>query len=521
MRDLGKAGEEFFSGWCAISGMVANKAVSDKNGWDLLVEIDPGHNTLDPLSLHEGIVETKVQIKATDGSSKSVQVELSNLKKMSTTPLPTFYVLVEFNNTDAPTAAYLYHVDKVLIEKVLKRIAVLTSTNKKVKLNERSMTLKFSESILPFTATRLREMMISIIGRSSLSYIEEKSKNLKTVGFEQGAHKLDFSIKGDAQLERLIDMSLGAKGSIDINNVHGSSLRFGIPTDLPQFNSDTAVLEMTNVIPHSSGSLKFKDSTSGRSLVFSADLYLGMLNSWIPDDLKKVRVESKLFEIQLIGLGKTLKFTAHFDFIKDFDITEGLQLFKLLDMFVNPNGVLITLSFPEVTTTISLHQAKGFSDCSHVIEAMEQVLKIKKHFDFYDPVSMSLSELEKLQPKLAELSVLIDGAIIEISVSLSVDVRLEVGTEVDCLYVAAIHLGPCIFAELLLINGKISQHESERHAISIKKVKSLYRTTIKSISIEKATLKEELKSVSEAYESKCTSIDLVPCFFTDFLDAES
>ena len=72
-----------------------------------------------------------------------------------------------------------------------------------------------------------------------------------------------------------------------------------------------------------------------------------------------------------------------------------------------------------------------------------------------------------------------------------------------------------------MINGKISQHESERHAISIKKVKSLYRTTIKSISIEKATLKEELKSVSEAYESKCTSIDLVPCFFTDFLDAES
>lgn len=520
MRDLGKAGEDFFSGWCAISGMVANKAVSDRNGWDLLVEIDPELNNLDPLSLHEGIVETKIQVKATDGSSKSVKVELSNLKKMATSPLPTFYVLVEFSNTDAPTAAYLYHVDKALIEKVLKRIAVLTSTNKKVKLNEKTMTLKFSESILPFTATRLKEMMVSIIGKSSLSYVAEKSKSLKSAGFENGAHKFDFSIIGDTQLKRLIDMSLGAKGSIDVNDVHGSSLRFGIATDLPQFNSGTAILEMTNVIPHSSGSIKFKDSVSGKSLVFSADLYMGMLNSWIPDDLKKVRMESKLFEIQLISLGKTLKFIAHFDLIKNFDITEGLQLFKLLDMFANPNNVQMIFSFPKITTTTNLHQAKNFSDCSHVIEAMEQALKIKKHFDFYEPTFMSLRELEKVKSKLAEISVLIDGAIKEISVCLPVDVRVDVDTEVDCLYVSAIHLGPCIFAELLLINGMVSQYESERHAISIKKVKSLYQTTIKSTSAERAALKEELVSASEAYEGQCTSINLVPCFFTDFLDVE-
>lgn len=521
MRDLGKAGEDFFSGWCAISGMTANKAVSDRNGWDLFVEIDPGLNTLDPLSLHEGQVETKVQIKATDGNKKAVQVELSNLQKMATTPLPTFYVLIEYSNTDAPTAGYLLHVDKLLIEKILKRIAELTHANKKVKLNDKMMTLKFSESILPFTATRLKEMMVSIIGRSSLSYIAEKSKTLKTAGFEQGAHKLDFSIKGSDQLRRLIDMSLGEKGSIDINNVHGSSLRFGIATDLPHFSSDTAVLELTNVIPHASGLLKFKDSINGRSLTFPADLYMGIMNLWLPDELKKVRMKSNLFEVQLIAQGKTLKFLAHLNLVKNFDITEGLQTLKLINMFANPNNVRLTFDFPGIKTHLDLHQMKGFSDCSDAIELIEIVLKIKKHFEFYESIFTSLNELEESQSKLVELNIVIDRTLDEMSISLPMDVSAEVDTEVDCLYVVATCLGSYIFAELILIQGIVYQHESEISCISITDIQSLYRTTIESVSSEKADLKEELMSAAKAYNSPRTCINLVPHFLSDFLGTES
>ena len=214
MRDLGKAGEDFFSGLCAISGMTANKAVSDRNGWDLYVEIDEENMFLDAMSLHEGQVETKIQVKTTDGKNKFVDVELSNLKKMVTTPVPAFYVLIGYEGGESPAAAYLYHVDKELIDRVLKKIASLVAVNPKVKLNKRTMRLNFTQSITPLKGSRLREMMVSMIGGKSLKYIEQKTKYLESSGFEQGAHKLSFSIQGDDQLKQFIDMSLGFKGSL-------------------------------------------------------------------------------------------------------------------------------------------------------------------------------------------------------------------------------------------------------------------------------------------------------------------
>lgn len=520
MRDLGKAGEDFFSGLCAISGMTANKAVSDRNGWDLYVEIDEENMFLDAMSLHEGQVETKIQVKTTDGKNKFVDVELSNLKKMVTTPVPAFYVLIGYEGGESPAAAYLYHVDKELIDRVLKKIASLVAVNPKVKLNKRTMRLNFTQSITPLKGSRLREMMVSMIGGKSLKYIEQKTKYLESSGFEQGAHKLSFSIQGDDQLKQFIDMSLGFKGSLDVNNVHGSALRFGIATALPFFTSESAILEITDVIPDASGSLIFKNLSNGHSLKFSTDLYRGMLNQWISSDLRKFRMSSSLFEIQVFNNGKRLKFLAHPQLIKNYDITEGLKLFKLIQMFRSSTHVRLALEFPGCSTCINLNPTSDFSDCSFVIEAIEKFLTIKKHFDFYEPVFISLGELEKAQHRLVEMGLIIAGAVSKVSLELPDKVSIDVGVEADCFHVVAVNLGGYIFAELMLLSGIVEKYDSGRHSVAVKKMESLYRTVINAEKVEIGILEKDVLSVVDSYRNVNLSINLAPFFFSELLSSE-
>lgn len=477
MRDLGKAGEKFFSAWCAAAGMTANSSETDRNGWDVLVEIEDPSEGYDPLSMHEGLFETKIQIKSTDGTKRTIDVELSNLKKMATSTLASFYILLEFNGGESPTKAYLIHVNHSLSEKILKRVSELKSKDKNVKLNKKNMRLNFTEEILPLSAIKLKEMILAHIGPSQSTYTEKKIKHLNSVGFESGKYQFQFDIAGDEQLRKLIDISLGKNETVEVHNIFSSSLRFGTISERSELRSDTAIFAMPDIVPSETGSLVFRNKLTGRTLTFATDLYRSPFSSWVPESFRKARMVSKCFELYIGSPRKSFNITINTHRLEEFCVEEALKMFKLMQMFSSPENIRITFNFNDFTSNINVHTGESFPDCSTEIGLLEKATTLKKHFELDEPLKLTNSELAKISRQLLALDLIISNKLDVVRISFVLDESIEFGTEIDCICLCYFQIGGYALIEIMLFTGTIFNSDDEKYAIIPTQKASIYKTT--------------------------------------------
>lgn len=513
MRDLGTAGEKYFGVLCAGAGMAANKSETDINGWDLFVEIDKSSNAFDRLSMHEGLIETKVQVKSTDGDSKSVDVELSNLKKMATSSLPCFYVLLEFGGGDVPLKGYLRHFDNDLINKTLHRISDEYAKDPKVKLNKKKMRLNFQDEIKPLSASTVKEMLTQHIGSSYLDYIEKKSEYLKTVGFEDGTHRIKFTIVGDEKLSKLIDISLGKKNSIEVHEIHGSSLRFGILSERKDLTSDTAILTMPDVTPTDRGFVSFKDKSNGRTLKFPVDVYSSPLNSWIPKHLRKIRMDGKLFDFNILDQAKSFNISMNIHLLETFEVEESVRLFKLTHMLARPQNIDLTFEFQGSSTTARLNSGEGFPEQSHAIEALEKIVKIKQYFEVDTPLHFSSTDINNARNKLKKLIHIVEGAPEIFRLNFSSETEINSSTELECFHILSFQVGRYVFLELALFAGNAEKGQDDKYNLTPTSRNSFYRTMFEA-GVDLKTLEQEITKIIDDYDSPRLVMNFVPGFFT-------
>ncbi|WP_053121994.1 hypothetical protein [Pseudomonas sp. P1.31] len=513
MRDLGTAGEKYFGVLCAAAGMAANKSETDVNGWDLFVEIDDSTNGFDRASMHEGVIETKIQVKSTDGDRKSVDVELSNLKKMATSALPCFYVLLEFDGGDIPVRAYLRHFDNQLIQKTLRRVSDEHAKDPNVKLNKKKMRINFPDPVSPLSASIIKKMIMSHIGSSHFDYLQQKREYLKSVGFEEGSHRIKFSIIGDEKLQQLIDISLGKKQAIEIGEVHGSSLRFGVSSKRSELTSDTAVLTMPDVAPTEKGFLSFRDKSNGRNLKFPVDLYSSAFDSWIPDHFRKIRMDGRLFELYILNYGKSFNISINVHLLEHFEVEEALKMFKLTHMLSKPKNIELTFNFQNTSSTAHLNAGDGFRDQSSTIDAFEKIIKIKNYFDIDAPLHFSASDIETIHPKLNKLICVAEGAPKIFIVNFSSTDEIDAETELECFHIISFPLGRYVFLELVLFAGKAEKDLDCQYNIKPTEKTSFYKTMLNSSSIDRTIPEKEITEIIDSYESSRLVINFVPAFF--------
>ncbi len=146
-RNLGNLGEGYFNKLCNGIGLICNDSQShDAAGWDFIVSF-PHHPNAEVLADNAPpLIECKVQVKATDGLSKKVQITLSNLMKLCTSHLPAFIFFAEFNGHEDPDDVYLVHVDEILIKKTLKRARQNGVSKNRKKLNNTKVLISYNES---------------------------------------------------------------------------------------------------------------------------------------------------------------------------------------------------------------------------------------------------------------------------------------------------------------------------------------------------------------------------------------
>jgi hypothetical protein len=522
-RNIGGGGEHFFKAWCNMVGIVANSSDSDMNGWDLFIEIDRPGNICSPLTVHQGNMEAKVQIKATDGRKKSVDVELSNLWKMSTTLLPAFYILIEFDSKELPVKAYVRHVDKDLVVQVLGRVTKLVAKDSKVKLNKKKMRVNFKEEFSVQDLSTLKALLDKYMGSSSSQYSEKKKEYLEQAGFEGGGYKISFTIADMEQLEKFTDASLGKNVDVQVKGMHGSLVRFGLSTHIPSLSASNAVLSLLKVLPDDVGKVAVRDRSTGKSLVFDADFYRGAVNRFLPEGQQKIRVDAKFFEIFMRYGNQSINITMTVEIAQSYCVDDLLKVFSLFEWLREPNGLEMSLNFFGTRLPFILKENESPKSFAIGVSMLKDIVELKNYFELSQPLVVTLFEIESRIDYVSDFIQRFANSKRSMCLSFDLEGDFVLG-DVNCFYVAFLRIGQYLFVELISLVGALVEDKmptGSRLKVESETKISLYKTVVEFDEKVLGVLKEDICAAMDSYESELPGINFTPLFFDMNFDSKN
>lgn len=398
-RKVGNLGQEDFNKLCSASGLICNNSYNnDSAGWDSIVEfpLNNGINLLN--SLEDQPIQCFVQIKATDGEKKSVQVKLSNMKRFCDSPLPCFFFFASYNGELNPVATYLVHINETIMFDVLKRIRE-NDVGKKRPLHKLTYTLSYTdEDVISFSdVTSLKKAIEKQVPLGIKQYSKNKISLLENLGYEDTHYSLKFKVATKEDYHSLVKASLGYKHKINIKDIKGWDTRFNVKLALEQFTSDEAIIEISSVDAFTTGQVIFKDDKEDVS--FECKYYASPIAFNAPKEFASFRINNHLFDMQ-VGVKNhetKMSFASYDEKFDIYDLIDMLLLMKILNdplgslkvVFINNKGVETSLAASNNT----FHN----SDVANHIKKLEQsalaLMQIANYFRISKSCKLSINEL--------------------------------------------------------------------------------------------------------------------------------
>lgn len=317
VRDLGSEGERAFAGWCDNAGFSCNSSKEkDKYGWDFIVEFPTESSSLTPIDSLPPPIECKVQVKSTQCDRKGEQIKVSSLYRLVKYSNPSFICFIEYGDDHYPVAGYLVHIDKFLIDKVLKRVRELEKAGKGEKLHKSKITVKYydQDRLASLDGEGVRRKILEYIPSGMSCYISEKSEYLENAGAPTVKLNAVFDIKN---LSDIVDVSLGLKDSVEIREVTAYHKRFGIDFEYPDMSTkEGAILSMPDIKPVRVCKLVVREDEYSPGIEFKADVFFSAFAASMGDSFKKARVVTDICEflISTDGFSGELKFEIDSDY---------------------------------------------------------------------------------------------------------------------------------------------------------------------------------------------------------------
>ncbi|MPQ67796.1 MULTISPECIES: hypothetical protein [unclassified Pseudomonas] len=406
--DLGLMGESVFTTMCAGAGLTPNKSgTSDATGWDYVVEF-PIPAKRGALDMHISPCECKVQVKSTNSRGKRVSLKLSNLHRLVVSPVPTFVVFFEFDGREFPSNAYLLHVDEGLITKALKRVRAEGS---EAKLNRLTMVVRFDEShrLTSVTGQALKSKIMEYIGLDLPNYVASKANHLKSAGFEDGFAKVTFGINNE-DLEAFADAAIGLKTIAKLQSFRSVYSRFGIQDDVPFADFEVGSLELTEVVPHSTGTLRFRQHAFAPCVAFSIKLYTSPFSNHPNPRLSRSRIAGEFFD--LFFSKASTEFSLHIEPGQRKPISKLKQALSLMELLTVPKRKILCEFERSDGQTAEFSFETGMNEYEYrpdFLEDAEQAEKLAGLYGLGDEVSISPHDLRVFGPAINWFIKLLDG----------------------------------------------------------------------------------------------------------------
>lgn len=516
-RDLGDLGELVLQAWCAEIGITANKPTKDKYGWDFYLEF-PQQIDLTTEFVHKAPAECKVQVKATDKRNRGIAIELSNLYRLVTSPHPVFYLFLEFDGHTAPKKAFLLHLDKEIIEKVLKRVYTSEQSIKKRPLNKQTITLKYGpeNELAELTGAFFKTAILKYVGKDFQEYIRKKSITLENAGFENGGMEINFKVSQES-LSDFVDVVIGLKKEIEVRDLSFFTTRFGLQKSLPHLSNQSAVLSMQPVNDEKGFILLQRDSFSP-GLKLNAVLHSPPAELNLSNDILKVRIECDYFDIVFSPNLKNNQFSMNLSRSSKVDVSELTSLLKLLSYSVETNEkIIMTFDFKKLQKPISLRM-DGFSGLrdflNDELQFLNNILLIKDSFDVKDNILVSYDHASNHREKIKTFGIMLTQQDSFFKVCFNVT-ESSYNNSVDTVYLAMtnVYIGDFSFIIIFSLKGRpeIIDGEDYRYILYTNNINIERKLIIrKDQDVDYSAFLNLVRAIEEQYEphySVITGID--------------
>jgi len=413
LRKVGNMGRGDFDRLCSASGLIYNSSSEDDSGgWDAIVEF-PLISGIDLLnSLNEQSIQCLVQIKSTDGTKKSVQVKLSNMKRFCDTPLPCFFFFAHYNGNASIKSAYLVHINRDVMFQVLKRIRQ-NDAGKKSPLHKLSFSVNYcdEDEIVLCNENALKNAIEKYIPFGMKRYCEDKLRDLGAIGYKENRYALNFKIVSKDDYRSLITATLGYPTRINIKDVQGWDTRFDINVRIKEFTTEEAIIEIKSVEAFATGSIKFEDEKEDAS--FKCQFFVSPVALNAPDELASFRIRSEFFDL-LVGI-KNNKLKIDFEsYDKVLHLADLRELLLLMKILKAPNGDLkltIKKDRGNEASFIASNNSFSVNPITNEIIKAEQIalalIQVASYFRVDKDCKISLNELIQKQQDIERMYALI------------------------------------------------------------------------------------------------------------------
>jgi hypothetical protein len=301
-RNIGQLGEDILRTWISDeTSATLNPVERDEGGWDFFLEFpfrkpDAGR----PWDTAGPRIQCLIQVKATDSGRRRRNVKLDNWQKLIFTTLPAFFLVFEFDGGSTPKKAFLVHVGREWMEKVLRRLRQ-SRPEESPPLNEQHVTLTWShsEELGSLRGKGLVSRILRYIGDDYDAYVLEKQNTRRGLGLDAPfiVHVKSRPFVSESEMYReMVDFALGIKEWLPFSSIIDEDVRFGIPaktTDLEE--------GLLKIAPEGMPiTLIFQNAARSRMVEFPAKGYSAdylFPDGRLPHEFKKYRIEYELGEI--------------------------------------------------------------------------------------------------------------------------------------------------------------------------------------------------------------------------------
>jgi hypothetical protein len=235
-----------------------------------------------------------VQIKTTTTQERSVDITLSNWRRMVSDPWPWFVLAVHLDSNSRPSRAYLVHIDDQWCARVLKRLRELTS--KTVALHEHTMAATWSDDqqLAELHGRELRRLIQRHVSPNQHDYVVQKRAWYQTLGYNDRRRSVTVTFRASTEdefYERLANIGAGITTSYTGEWMATlSDTRFGIKGGLQDFDRGSGEMEYH---PPPQGPVVLQLS-GDRELAVTCDLFrASAMFPFLPPKFDKARLRSR------------------------------------------------------------------------------------------------------------------------------------------------------------------------------------------------------------------------------------
>lgn len=235
---IGRRGEKRFDVMCSDAGVTCNRSIEDDYGWDKLIEFPVRPAPFAAIDMQPAHLVAAVQVKTTEGPSRTVSISLSNALRHARSNLPQFIVLVALDG--AAPRYFARHVWGNFIAQWLKAgrqadADGVTTTHRE------AISLTFGPE--EERSGGLIEWIRSEIEAVAEPYAATKRRFVDIVGFEEGRGIANMTLALQS-VDEFLEVQLGLRPEIEAKRFTYTSERFGIRARTPEIDEHDVTLHL-------------------------------------------------------------------------------------------------------------------------------------------------------------------------------------------------------------------------------------------------------------------------------------